>query len=87
MSETGQPAGQPELDEQARLQDRVDDAHTLAALNNVYPLLVGRLWRPHCTRYDCDPDRSPGCGRELSTVPAQRGVYPVSYTHLRAHET
>ena len=50
-------------------------AEQLVDVHKAAPLAFGRLWRPHCTRWNLDKDRPRGCGRELSPVAGQRGVY------------
>ena len=50
-------------------------AEQLIDLHKAAPLAFGRLWRPHCTRWNLDTDRPRGCGCELSPVADQRGVY------------
>ena len=63
------------MDQRRSLYAVRNAAEELIGRNHEAPLAFGRLWRPHCTRWNLDRDQPRGCGRELSPVPGQRGVY------------
>jgi phage terminase large subunit-like protein len=66
---TAQPAGRVDVHALRRA------AGELIQLEQDFPLAFGRLWRPHCTRWNLDPDRPRGCGLELEPVEGERGVF------------
>jgi phage terminase large subunit-like protein len=58
-----------------RLSEHIQDLDHLERVAAAFPMAFARLWRPHCTRWNCDSSRARGCGHEMVRVADSRGAF------------
>src|SRR5664280_3303183 len=77
------PSRQPKAARETvrRLNVAAKPVRNVSVIRSLTPLAI-----PRGTRVSI-PDHWPGSGRFLGALPGQGLIQPVSYTHLRAHET